>query len=111
MKGKDTPSNEALAERLDPQAVLREALMAESQGGGADALNEELRRQAAERAFGAFGSGADEPTDDEMLAIFEQHRRGEGATQRPQADDEGADEPTDDQLWSAYEQAWKGDDS
>ncbi len=108
MKGKDTPSNKTLAKRLDPQAVLREALMAESQGGGADALNEELRRQADERAF---GSGADEPTDDEMLAIFEQHRRGEGATQRPQADDEGTDEPTDDALWAAYEQAWKGDDS
>ena len=107
MKGKDT-SKEALASRLDPQAVLREALMAESQGGGADALNEELRRQADERAF---GGGADEPTDDEMLAIFEQHRRGEGATQRPQADDEGADEPTDDALWAAFERSWKGDDS
>ncbi len=108
MKGKDTPSNKTLAERLDPLELLREALMAESQGGGADALNEELRRQAAERAF---GGGADEPSDDEMLAIFEQHRRGEGATQRPQADDEGADEPTDDQLWSAYERSWKGEDS
>jgi hypothetical protein len=107
MQDNDT-SKEALAKRLDPQAVLREALMAESQGGGADALNEELRRQAAERAF---GGGADEPTDDEMLAIFEQHRKGLGEPQRPQADDEGADEPSDDALWAAYEQAWKGEDS
>jgi len=73
MKGKDT-SKEALASRLDPQAVLREALMAESQGGGADALNEELRRQAAERAF---GGGADEPTDDALWAAYERAWKGD----------------------------------
>jgi hypothetical protein len=101
MKGKDTPSNEALKERIlaafvdlaeqDPQEVMREALKAE----GSPAADSE-----------ADGG----PTDDELFAVFQQHLKGEGQAPSQPRHDEGT-EPTDDELFAAFRRAWQGEDS
>ncbi len=80
------------AMREDPQAVLREALKAES----------------AQEPPAGEGT---EPSDEALWDAYQRTQQGEGEPQRQQADDEGTDEPTDDALWDAYERSWKGDDS
>ncbi len=95
--------------RIDIEALKEEA----RRRSELDIRKENLRRQAnieAPKVEMTFASEADEPTEDDMLEVFEQARKGELQLTVPygEAVHDLSNEPTDDEIFQSYEEQLDG---